>query len=194
MVRQQRTGLHQFVRLCQGDVGGEGNQRVKVAGAELVGQIAQGIGAMGADQRQIGAQRALQQPGFAVERQALLALGDDGTDAGGGQKTAEPGAAAADLFNQGALRNQLHRHLPGHHAPPGLRIGADVGGDDAADPPVDDQRADARIDKGGIVGDQGQVPDAGLQQGRDQAGRGAYPHKAAHHNGHAVAKQPGGTL
>lgn len=42
VVGQQRAGLHQFVRLSQGDVGGESNQRVKVAGAELIGQVTQG--------------------------------------------------------------------------------------------------------------------------------------------------------
>lgn len=42
VVRQQRAGLHQLVGLSQGDVGGKGDQRVKVAGAELIGQVAQG--------------------------------------------------------------------------------------------------------------------------------------------------------
>ena len=66
--------------------------------------------------------------------------------------------------------------------------------DDFAHPTINDQRADAGIDKCGIVGDERQVSDAGFKQGFHKAGRGAYPHKTANHDGHAVTKEARGVL
>ena len=194
LVRQQIACLHEFVWFHQGDIGGEGNKRVEIAGAELVGQVAERVGTVRADECQVGAQWSLQQPGFAVERQGLFAIFHNGADAGRGQETAEPSAAAADLFNQRTLRHQLNVHLFGNHPTPGFRVGADMGRNDFVHPAIDDQWANTGIDKGGIVGDQCQVSDAGFKQGFDKAGRGSNPHKTANHDGHAVTKEPGSVL
>ena len=132
-------------------------------GERMVGQVAKRVGAVGANKRQICTQWTLQQPGSAIELKRLLSLFNHGADASRGQKTAQPGAAAADLFNQGALRNQLNLHFFGNHPPTRFRVGADMGGDDLAHPAIHDERADAGIDKCGIVGDQRQVPDTGFK-------------------------------
>lgn len=49
--------------------------------------------------------------------------------------------------------------------------------DDFAHPTINDQRADAGIDKCGIVGDERQVSDAGFKQGFHKAGRVPTPIK-----------------
>ena len=83
----------------------------------------------------------------------------------------------------------------GFDAPHGsLKARTNVRGNHFAHPPIDDQGADTGIDKGGIVGDQCQVSDAGFKQGFHKAGRGAYPHKTANHDGHAVTKEARGVL
>ena len=51
LVRLQLPCFNHFVRFDQRDISGEGNQRVKVTGAELVGEVAKHVRAVGANKR-----------------------------------------------------------------------------------------------------------------------------------------------
>ena len=64
-----------------------------------------------------------------------------------------PIASGPDPLRERPLGDQLDLELAGDHLGLGLRVGPDVRGDQAFDPPAGDQLADADTGKRGVVGD-----------------------------------------
>lgn len=126
VVRLQFAGVDQFVGFHQRDVCCESNQGVKVAGAELVGEVSECVATVGADQRQVCPQWTFKQPGFAIEGERLFAFFDDGADTGWGEKTTKSGTATANLLNQCTLRYENDLHFARNHAPSGFRVSANM--------------------------------------------------------------------
>ena len=128
-----------------------------------------------------------------VAAQAEGGLLHQRVDAHGGQHAAQTGAVGTDALSQRALRQQadlqravgvLLAHLGSH---------AHVGGDDALDLMVVDQLGNAEEllalganSAAHVVGDQGQILGAQLDQLLDDGAGLAAGQKAAAHNGSAV--------
>ena len=140
-------------------------------------------------------ERQLQQILPAINGQRLLAVGDDGAHAGGGQHAAQARASGADLLRQGALGHQGDLHGARVHHLAHFLVHADVGGDEVLDLTVVDQLLHAQQTPAGqaaIVADDGEVLHAGQGQGVHQLVRAAAAQEAAHHHAHPVLDQGSG--
>src|SRR5262249_59443744 len=89
------------------EAGGGRNRRIEVAGAAAVDGVAVAVAARGAHQREVGAQRRLEQVAPTAELALLLATRDVGADSRGGVEGRQPRAAGAHALDQGALRHEL---------------------------------------------------------------------------------------
>ena len=92
-------------------------------------QVADVVGDKRLHQREVGTERGLEEIGFALDLDALLAFLDDRADAGRRQHAAEPVAAGADALDQRALRNEVDLELAGDHLLLRLGVETDVTGD-----------------------------------------------------------------
>ena len=131
--------------------------RVVVARCQRVGEVAEVVGEKRVHQREVGAQRDLDEIGPAVHLDRLLAFLDFGANAGRRQHAAEAVAAGADLLDQRALRHEIDLQVASHHLLLRLGIQADVAGDHLAHQSGADQLADADTRAGGVIGDDGEV-------------------------------------
>ena len=77
------------------DVGGHGHDGVEVALGQAELQVAEGVGAVGANEREISGQGVFQYVGASVDLPVLLALGKFGSHAGGGVECADAGGRRA---------------------------------------------------------------------------------------------------
>ncbi len=93
------------------------------------------------------------------------ALGDQRADAGGGEEGADAGAARAQPLGERALRGQLDGELTGEVLPAELLVLPDVGRDDPGDPAGLEQQAEPGAVDAAVVGHDGQVVGALLEQG-----------------------------
>ena len=124
-------------------VGGHRHDRIEIARGQRIGEVAEIVGEEGMHQREIGAQRGLEQVRLAVDLDPLLAFLDQRADAGRRQHAAEAAAAGADALDEGALRDQLDRDLLAQHLLLRLRIEPDMGADHARHLRAVEQLADA---------------------------------------------------
>jgi hypothetical protein len=106
-------------------------------------------------------------------------------DARGGEEGADAAAACAQPLRQGALRGELHGELACQVLTAELLVLAHVGGDDPADPPGLEQQPQSGAIDAAVVGHDGQVGGALIQQRLDEEPRDAGQAEAA--NGHAGA-------
>src|SRR3972149_2565076 len=74
----QRSCRHDLLRLGDGNLSGGSHHGVEVAGRHAVDQVAHGVGPLGADKGEVGAQGHLQDVLAAVQCPPLFALLDDG--------------------------------------------------------------------------------------------------------------------
>lgn len=93
----------------------------------------------------VGADGQLQQIILPVHGDDLLSFGNDGSDAGGRQDTAETVSAGAYSFCKGALRNKLHLKLTGIHLRYSIGIHAKVGRDALFDLMIGDESAETGV-------------------------------------------------
>ena len=89
-------------------ISGSRHQRVKVALGHAVDQITRCVGAVSADQGNIGAQRRDKDVFFAVDDLRLVAASQHRSGGGRRIKAADPRAARADRFRHRPLRDQRH--------------------------------------------------------------------------------------
>src|SRR5262249_29420705 len=99
-----------------GDLGdrrvGRGRERrTEVARAAAEGEVARGVGLMRAQQREVGADRLLEEVAPAAELAHLLALGDRRTDAGRCVEGGDSGPSGSHALDERALRYQLELDL-----------------------------------------------------------------------------------
>ncbi len=79
------------------------------------------------EEREVGADRALEDVAASVEDALLLALGDRRADAGRREEPGEPGAAGAHALDQRPLRHHLELDLAGLHLLADRRLERRVG-------------------------------------------------------------------
>jgi hypothetical protein len=105
--------VHDLVHLGDGELGalGEGRHEVAADAAEL--QVAEAVGAGGADQRDVHLEAVFEDVVDAVDGADLLALRDRRTDAGARVEGPDAGAAGPQALHEGALRHQLDLDLTG---------------------------------------------------------------------------------
>ena len=111
VVRIQRPRFDQMFDLGHGDLGRCGHHWIEVSGGHPVDEIALGIALIGMHQCQIGGECRLHDIVLAIECLDRLALGDDGADAGFGEKGRNAGAAGTDAFGKSPLWIELDLKL-----------------------------------------------------------------------------------
>ena len=191
VVRIDLAGLHQMLDLGDGDLAGGRHHRIEVARGLAVDEIAFGIAHIGVHDREIGDQAALHHVALAVEFALVLAFGDQRADAGLGEEGRDAGAAGADALGQRALRIEFDLELVGEILLGEGFVFADIGRDHLLDLPGIEQHAEPLAVDAAIVGDDGEVFDAGIADRQDQCLGNAAQAEAAGHDHHAVLQQPG---
>lgn len=124
----------------------------------------------------------------AIELARLLALGDRGAVAGGGEEGRDAGAAGADLLGQRALRGQFDFQFATEQLLLEQGVLADIGGDHLADLPVFQQHAEAETVDAAVVRDHREVPDPAPADFRDQVLGNPAEAEAPGEDGHAVGQ------
>ena len=179
--------------LDDGDVGGHGHDGIEVALGEAELQVAEGVGAIGADQGEVGRQGIFQYVGAPVDFAVLLALGQFGPHAGGGVESADAGGGGAHPFGQGTLRHQLSVQFA-------VVVHLDEGGDlrrvgrsrEGTDHLLDlaglDERAHVHplVQAAGVVGNPGEFLDAQAVYGGQQVASQPDVAETGRHERHAV--------
>ena len=183
-----------FVGFHDHRVGRHGDHRVEVARRQRVVEIADVVGEKRLHQREIGAQRGLEQVGLALDLDALLPFLHDGAHARGRQHAAKAEAAGADALDQRALRHEVHLQLAGEHLLLRLRVEADMARDRLLHRAGADQLADADAGERVVVGDHREVPLALAHELVHQALGRAHAHEPADHHARAVGYQRRGVL
>ena len=89
------------------------HHRAEVARRHAIGQVAPAVAALGLDEGEVAVDRRLEHVHAAVDLARLLALGELGAVAGGGEEAADAGARGADALGEVALRHQLELDLAG---------------------------------------------------------------------------------
>ena len=135
---------------------------LKLRAVLRIDEIAFRVALPGVDEREVGDQAALHDIGLAVELAHLLALGDHGADAGLGEEGRDAGAAGADALGERALRVEFDLELAGEDMLREHLVLADIGRDHLLDLPGLEQQAEAAAVDARIVGDDGQILDAGI--------------------------------
>ena len=186
VVRIDLAGRHQMLDLGDGDLGGGRHHRVKIARGLAVDQVPGGIALPGVDDGEVGEQAALHDVFLAVEFLHFLAFGDQRADAGLGVEGRNTGAAGADALGQRALRIEFEFQFAGEVLLGEQLVLADIGRDHLLDLPGLQQPAQPDAVDAGIVGDHGQVLDAGLADRVRQGFGDAAKTKTARHDHHAV--------
>ncbi len=97
-----------------------------------------------------------------------------------------PARAGAEALGEGALRGELDFQLAGEVLLGEELVFAHVGGDDLADLAGLDQHAEALAVDAHVVGDHGEILDAGIAYRLDQVGRNAAEAEASDGERHAV--------
>ena len=121
----------------------------------------------------VAADRAFEHVRSAVDDAFLFAFGEQRADAGGGEESADAGAAGADAFGEVALRNDLELDLARavqlvEH--PGVDLSRETA-DHLADAAGLEQCREAGVTVAGVVRHDGQVFRALLEESVDQGDR-----------------------
>ena len=154
-------------------------------------QIAFSITLPGADERQIGFQRPLQQIKLPIELFGLFTLGDRCAHTRARIKSRDTGTTGADALGQRALRVEFDLDFALEILLLEKAVFADIGADHFFDLSRLQQNAEPIIVHSGIVRDDGEVAHAGRMDGADQIRWNAAQSETAGHDGHAIGQQPG---
>jgi hypothetical protein len=167
-------------------VGGHRHDRIEVAGREGIGEVAGIVGKKCMYQREIGAQRGLQQICLPIHIDLLLTFLDEGAHAGRCQHSTEAAAAGTDALDEGALRDQVDRDLLAQHLLLSLRIQPNMSADHARHLRALEQLADALSRRGRVIADQGKARFLLPHQFVEQAVRRADAHETGDHDAGAI--------
>ena len=165
------AGRHQMLDLGDGDLRGRRHHRVKIARGLAIDEVAGGVALPGVDDGEIGEQAALHDVFLAVEFLHFLAFGDQRADAGLGEEGRNTGAAGADAFGQRALRIEFEFQFAREILLREQLVFTDIGRDHLLDLPRLQKPAQADAVDARIVGDDGQVLDAGIRGSRPTGSR-----------------------
>ena len=146
------------------------------------------------DQRQIGAEPALQHIGAAIELLGLLALCYLRPDAGRRIEARNAGATCTDALCQRALRVEFDLQFARQILLREGRVLAHIGADHFPDLARVQQDTQPRIIDPGVVGNDGEALHAARVDCLDQRAGNAAQAEAARHDHHAVAQQTGQRL
>jgi hypothetical protein len=141
--------------------------------------------------REVGDEAALHHIRLAVELAQLLALGDEGADAGLGEERRDARPARADALGERPLRVELDLELAREIL---LREGlvlADVRRDHLPNLPGVEEEPEPGVVDAGVVGDDRQPLHPGLADRLDQGLGDAAQAEAAGHDHHVVPQQAG---
>ena len=175
-----------FSAVTMNCIGRHRHHGIEIARRQGVGEIAEVIRQKCVHQREIGAQRSLEQVRLAVNLDLLLAFLDEGADAGRRQYAAEAAAAGADALHESALRDQVDSDVLAQHLLLCLRVQPDVGADHARHLRAFEQLADALAGYRRVIADQGKARLLLPHQLVQQAFRRAHAHETADHDARAV--------
>src|SRR6266496_861881 len=191
VLRRDLAGLDQPLHLGDGDPTGRRAQRVEVARARVVPEVAVPVPDRRADQAEVADDAGLQDVLPAVEHPGLLfrradrdaagpvvpprqpAVGHLGAHAGRRVERRNASAAGPQPLGQCPLWTQLDLELAGQELPLELLVLPDVGPDGAPDPLGGEQPAEPPVVHAAVVRHRDQVGHPGLQQRLDQHMRDA---------------------
>ena len=180
-------------------VGAHGRRHVEVARCATVDQVAPGVALVGAHDGDVAPHRRHQDVLAAVDLDDLLALFGDRADAGGRQKAAQAGAAAAHHLGEGALRGGFDLEPAFVHRLADVGRGADVAGDDLADLALVDELDRAALAVAGVVFVDGEIAHVHRLEMVDERKRVTLADEASDGDAHAaltcdIASSMGTTL
>ena len=170
---------HDVVWLGDHDFGRERHDRIEIVRGQRVFEVAVVVGLLAADEGEVALDRLFQQVGLAVDLDGLLALFNQGADAGRSEDAAETDAAGANALDERALRRELDLDFARDHLLLRLGVEADVGGDELCNRAGRDELADAVAGGSRVVRDDGQVLDAAHDYRVDEPMGRADAHEAA---------------
>src|SRR6266487_3492013 len=186
VLRRDLAGLDQPLHLGDGDPTGRRAQRVEVARARVVPEVAVPVPDRRADQAEVADDAGLQDVLPAVEHPGLLfrradrdaagpvvpprqpAVGHLGAHAGRRVERRNASAAGPQPLGQCPLWTQLDLELAGQELPLELLVLPDVGPDGAPDPLGGEQPAEPPVVHAAVVRHRDQVGHPGLQQRLDR--------------------------
>ena len=169
-LRIQLTDVDDLAHLDHGRGRGGGHHRPEVARRLAIDEVAHPVGSMCFDERDVAADRVLEQVLAPVDGALLLALGERRPHAGGGVERADARARGTHPFGEIALRHQLELDLaravePVEH--PGVRLPRERA-DHLAHLAVLEQRGQSDVPVAGVVVHHGQVARTRADQRVDQ--------------------------
>ena len=165
---------------------GGGHHGVEVARGAAVDEVALRVAAPGFDEGEVGFEGGLEEVRFAVEVAGLLAVGDDGADAGGGVEGGDACAAGADALGEGALRDEVDFEFAGDDLLLEQLVFADVASGVGGDQAGFEHEAHAESVDAHVVGDGVEAGDAAADESGDAVFGNAAEAEAAEHEGGAV--------
>src|SRR5262245_45545687 len=189
MIGIDRARLDELLDLGNGDTRCRRHHRIEIPGRSSIDQIAYAIAFPGVNEREVGTDRSLEHMVFAVDQSGLFPFGDDRTEGGRREESANAGAAGANPLGKGPLRDELDLEFAGQILSLELLVLADVGRNHSPDLSRPQQNADAEIVDAGVVADDGQIAGATRVQRLNEVLWNAAQTKAAHQNRCAVRHQ-----
>src|SRR6185295_4604907 len=103
--------LHQVLALDDGGLRRHGHEGGEVAGRLAEQAVAPAVRLPGSDDGEVGVEGLLEDVLLALDGPGLLALGDLGADAGGGEEAADAASGGANPLGESALRVELDLDL-----------------------------------------------------------------------------------
>lgn len=188
--RVEGAGGHDLVDLDDRDACGGQHHGAEVARGLAVDEVAELVGAVRGDECEVAGDGVLEDVAAAVEGARLLALGQRGAVAGGGEERGDAGAPRAESLGQVALRDELELEVPvavGGVEVPGVGL-ARVGADDLGHAPLAHQRGEAGVPTTGVVAHEREVTGTAVDQRLDQLHGLPGRTEAADQDGRAVGR------
>src|SRR6516165_8444695 len=182
---------HKMLHLRHSQLTGGGHHRIEVPRGFAIDEIAFGIALPGMNDRDVRDDSAFHDISFAIKLADLLAFGNDGPNAGFGEKGRNASAACANPLRQGALRVEFEFEFPGKKLLRKKLILADIGRNHLLDLPSLKQNAETRAIDSRVIGDDGQVFRPKFVDRLDQFMWNAAETEAARHERHAVLEYVG---
>ncbi len=124
----------------------------------------------------------------AVEHLGFFAIGDDGADAGGGEKRRNSSSARTDSFGECALRIKLDLEFAAQVLLLERCVFANVTTDHLLDLARLQEQAQTKVIHAGVVADARKVLNTGVAQCEDEVLGDAAEAKPADHDGHSIAE------
>src|SRR5262249_37841082 len=133
MIWRYEAHRHDVFGCDNGGLASHGDNRIEISRCQSVRKVAEIVSKKCGDQREVGAQRCLNQVIFSVDIDPLFAFLNNRADSGRGQYSAKAKTAGTNAFDESALRDEVDGHLSSDHLLLRLGIESDVTCDGPAD-------------------------------------------------------------